>query len=174
MMALSSRSKRTSMASHKRKPYDKVNVGGFTLDRYTYRMLREADRRFHKRTGKHFIIAQGSYNKGGVDASAGTHDGPAVDLAAAHLEPRERRIQTWCMRSVGFGDWGRKPPIFPYHDHGIPFGNPNVARYSPLAASQLRDYDRGLNGLANHAPDPTPRPSKRRWSWRLNKPVPRR
>jgi hypothetical protein len=154
-----------------RNPYDRVTIGGHTLDRLTYSALKAADRKFHKRTGKHMRIAQGSYNAGGVSASAGTHDGGGcVDLAGAHLTTAERGEQRWALRQVGFASWTRQPPTFPWHEHAVLIGND---RLSPQAAAQVRSYDQGRNGLANNAIDISRRPSKRRWSWRLRRPVKR-
>lgn len=106
---------------------------------------------------------QGSYNRGGVSASAGTHDGcGAVDIAAANLSPAQRdRVVRECRR-VGFAAWLRTPAqsSWPFHVHAIavqPGGKPDRGCLSFGAHSQVIDYYEGRNGLASRGPDDGPR-----------------
>jgi hypothetical protein len=103
-------------------------------------------------------VVQGSWSSS-VGASAGTHSGGgAFDLRSRDYtrgqalrlvdELRRRNVCAW-WRTAEFG-WAGDP-----HIHGIVRDEPGL---SPAAAQQVRDYDRGRNGLASHAPDPFPRP----------------
>jgi hypothetical protein len=113
--------------------------------------------------GHEFVVTQGSYNAGGVSASAGTHDrGGVVDLR-------------WCghnacivaLRKAGMAAWHRDPNQgpWPHHVHAVVIGHPFL---SSGAANQVTAYLNGRNGLANNAPDdgprlvPIPRPV---WPW---------
>jgi hypothetical protein len=103
-----------------------------------------------KRLGYPLTITQGSYNAGGVSASAGTHDGGGViDLAPYDWERKVR-----VLRSIGFAAWHRTaiPGLWPEHIHAVLIGN---AKLSPAAASQVDDYHKHLDGLARHQPDNT-------------------
>jgi hypothetical protein len=101
--------------------------------------------------------SQGSYNRGGVAASAGTHDGGgAVDIKVSHLSGHERQIIVREMRRVGFAAWLRTPAQsnWPYHVHAIAIGQADL---SSGARAQVEDYKRGRNGLARHDRDDGPR-----------------
>lgn len=140
------------------------------FNRRTVRMLKWVE----KKSGSPLRIAQGSFNKGGVRASAGTHDGSAVDIGTAHISKAQaEHILKW-MKRAGFAAWLRTPNQgFDPHIHAIPFGDPDV---SPSAAQQRKDFDAGLDGLAGRRKDPNPwRPRvKRSFSFRLRRPIPRR
>lgn len=113
-------------------------------------MLKEVERRL----GYELTIYQGSYNAGGVAQSAGTHDGGgAVDVWA-----REPENVVRVMRQVGFAAWIRNPEQgdWNWHIHGIAIADKQM---SAGAASQVRAYYAGLNGLANGAADYHWRPS---------------
>jgi hypothetical protein len=129
---------------------------GHTFNRRTIRMLKWAE----KNAGFTFNVAQGSYNQGGVSASAGTHDGAAVDLGMWGVSPRRRRKALKAMKRAGFAAWMRTPAQgFDPHIHAIPFGDPTV---SSSAREQRRNYDGGRDGLARNGADPNP--------WRPNYP----
>lgn len=106
--------------------------------------------------GESLSITQGSYNAGGVSASAGTHDGGGViDIkiptgATWQATVLAGRYAGWCAwyRSEAEGPW-------PAHIHAVLRGNDKL---SSGAARQVEDYKKGLNGLANHNEDTQPRP----------------
>jgi len=113
-------------------------------------MIRWAERD----AGFTFHISQGSFNRGGVSASAGTHDGSAVDFGMNGYSVARRRKAMRSLKRAGFGAWFRTPAQgFTPHIHAIPFGDPDV---SPAARDQLHAYDRGRDGLARNNSDPNP------------------
>lgn len=135
--------------------YEIVYFRGARLDRITAQALSKME----DRLGYDLTIVQGSYNAGGVSASAGTHDGGgAVDLAPAdHV----RKIRV--AREIGFAIWYRPtiPGLWNAHIHGILIGN---TRASSGALNQVSAYRNGRNGLADNGPDnfgwrPSPIPS---------------
>lgn len=99
------------------------------------------------------VITQGSYNNGGVAASAGTHDGGgALDIRATNLTAAQRlEVVSW-LRKVGFFASLRLPSEgnWPYHVHCIAVGCPDLSRG---AKAQVTAYLNGRNGLANNGPD---------------------
>lgn len=102
------------------------------------------------------VLTQGSYNAGGVAASAGTHDGGgAVDIRARDLTPEQRKQLVLACRKVGFAAWLRTPSQgnWPYHVHAIAAGDTEL---SAGAAAQVKAYRSGRNGLANNGPDDGP------------------
>jgi hypothetical protein len=106
--------------------------------------------------GQGIVVTQGSYNAGGVSASAGTHDGGgAVDISVSNLETTERWELVKALRTVGFAAWLRTPSQgnWPYHIHAIAIGDTDL---SISARNQVADHFVGLNGLASHAADNTP------------------
>lgn len=131
------------------KTYDHVLHDGHVVDRITDAALKEAERRL----GYSLTILQGSYNHGGVGASAGTHDGGgAVDLS-----PYDWKRKVTVLREIGFAAWHRPaiPGLWVEHIHAILIGNANL---SPAAEQQVHEYLLGQNGLANHGADDFPRP----------------
>lgn len=99
------------------------------------------------------VITQGSYNGGGVAASAGTHDGGgALDIRATTLDDGERLEAVSWLRKVGFFASLRLPSEgkWPYHIHCVAVGCPDL---SSGAAKQVTAYKNGHNGLANNGPD---------------------
>jgi hypothetical protein len=108
---------------------------------------------------------QGSYAGGGVQASAGTHDGcGAVDLAGqdAGMTQTDREQIEAAGRRVGFALWIRTPDQsdWPWHLHGIAVqagGKWDQGCLSSGAHGQVVDYYEGRNGLASGAPDDGPR-----------------
>lgn len=135
------------------KPYVKTKYGDGvpqTVDWKTRAALEEAERIL----GYPLTLTQGSYNPGGVNASAHTHDlGGVVDL-----KPFEAKRKVRVLRSIGFAAWHRLPSQGPWpeHVHAVLINHGNL---HPQAQAQVDDYRKGLNGLAGHAKDPTPRPS---------------
>lgn len=93
-------------------------------------------------------ILQGSYNKGGVAASAGAHDGGgAVD------SPHKVKLITTnelvrAMRKVGFAAWYRptQAGLWVAHIHAIALGDKEA---SQVAKNQMKAYLDGYNGLGN-------------------------
>jgi hypothetical protein len=138
-------------------PYGRTDVRGHTLDNLTdYALLAvEAELGYDPRS---LTILQGSYNAGGVGASAGTHDGGgAVDLS-----PVNAAAKVHALRKVGFAAWHRLaiPGVWGEHIHAVLVGN---VRLSPAAAAQVVDYRNHRDGLAGHSADstwhPTPIPT---------------
>jgi hypothetical protein len=106
--------------------------------------------------GKKFNISQGSYNAGGVSASAGTHDGGgAIDISASSLSEQDREKAVKALRQVGFAAWLRTPAQadWGYHIHAIAIGDKELA---PGAQSQVDDYFNGYNGLSGNGKDSHP------------------
>lgn len=101
--------------------------------------------------GYQLSVIQGSYNAGGVAASAGTHDGGgALDVwgkGGSHVA-----AEVAALRRVGFAAWGRTPSQGPwgYHIHCIAIGDSDLSRG---ARNQVADYLNGRNGLASNAKD---------------------
>lgn len=127
------------------RPYDKTTHDGKIVDWLTKAALLKAERIL----GYPLTIVQGSYNAGGVTASAGTHDGGgAVDLKAT-----DALRKVGAMRASGFWAWRRLPSEGPWseHVHCILEGD---ARASRGAVAQVAEGKAGRNGLANGAPDP--------------------
>ncbi|TDO33735.1 hypothetical protein EV643_1311 [Kribbella sp. VKM Ac-2527] len=97
------------------------------LNKRTVAMIQAAEKlaRFQ------FTIMQGSYNSGGVTASAGTHDGGgAIDVAADQLNAAQRKAVVLALRQVGFAAWLRTPAQgnWPYHVHAIAVGDKDLSR----------------------------------------------
>lgn len=131
--------------------YEVITWRGYRFDKMTVAAIQDVE----DRLGFALHVEQGSYNAGGVSASAGTHDGGgAVDVApTAHPATVVK-----AMRSVGFAAWHRLPSQGPWgeHIHAVLIGN---AKLSPAAARQVDAYERGDNGLASNLHDPSWRPS---------------
>ena len=96
-------------------------------------------------------IFQAAYNGGGVQASAGTHDGGG---ALDHDKGSDGETKIW--RECGVADWQRGSPedsYFDDHNHGIWIG---CTHLSNGAADQVVDYKNGRDGLADGGPDQSP------------------
>ncbi|NEA35413.1 hypothetical protein [Streptomyces sp. SID13031] len=122
------------------------------LNQRTVAMLIAAEKIYKSQFG----FLQGSYNKGGVEASAGTHDGGgAVDIDVVKKSPAQRRAVVLALRQVGFAAWLRTPAQgrWPYHVHAIAIGDKDLSRG---AATQVLEYKRKRNGLANRGKDDGP------------------
>jgi len=136
----------------KHKPYDRTKHDGNVVNWRTKAMLLEAE----ERLGYKLTVVQGSYNPGGVAASAGTHDGGgAVDLTVYDLK---RKLKV--LKDVGFAAWHRPalPGVWGEHIHAVAIGDRELAS---LAASQVKGYLEGRDGLGGYpfGPDPSYRPA---------------
>ena len=139
-------STRTTYQGHR------INFGTWFILLVVNRLLRL--KRFGGETSN-MTMVQGGYNKGGVKASAGTHDGGgAFDLTAYNWKWR-----VWLLRLFGCAAWYR-----PYnwdgrgggaHIHVIVSGDGTA---SSGGKSQVTDYKNNRNGLANRGKDPNARP----------------
>lgn len=100
------------------------------------------------------MITQGGYNKGGVTASAGTHDRGGVLDVRSTLVDNVGKLRAW--REAGWFMSDRLPSegSWPRHGHGVLVGCPHV---SSGARSQVESYRRGRNGLRGQGPDRGPR-----------------
>lgn len=126
----------------------RTTVDGKTVNVRTLQMLRRAQARL----GEDLNVIQGSYNAGGVGASAGTHDGGgAIDVSATNHP--ERVVEA--LRQVGFAAWHRLPSQGPWveHIHAIALDD---AEASSGAKAQMADYRARRNGLVGSAPDDGP------------------
>lgn len=133
---------------------------GFKFDERTVEMIKWAE----KKAGFRFRITQGSYNKGGVSASAGTHDGGgAVDISTKWdyfykpMTSVRRNKMLKALKDAGFAAWYRTldQGFTSNHIHAIAIGCKDLP---PLAKAQVVDYDNHKNGLKSHASDGTYRP----------------
>ncbi len=131
-----------------------------------------------QKRGKHhkkIRLAQGSFNSS-VAASANTHKGDGV------VDVRTRGVGLTNAETVSLARAMADSGIAPFirderdgmdpHIHGLIIADPEM---DPSAKQQVRDWDKGLNGLKNRAKDRTKyRPKvKLRFSWKQGKPVPR-
>lgn len=127
----------------------RVLVDGKLTNRRTAKMIAEAER-----LSGNLVVTQGSYNKGGVAASAGTHDGGGVvDFSVRGLTNTQINKRVKALRTVGFAAWHRTaiPGVWGPHIHAVAMGTNDLA---PLARLQVVDYKLGRNGLRGHALDP--------------------
>lgn len=134
---------------------------GKTINQRTLDMISAAE----GIVGYDIVVTQGSYNAGGVSASAGTHDGGgAVDISVLNKTATARWELVKALRTVGFAAWLRTPSQgnWPYHIHAIAVGDTDV---SISARNQIADYFVGLNGLASHAADNTPAEYQVPFTW---------
>lgn len=129
--------------------YTRITFRGVTLNTRTRDMILEVDRLLGFKTS----LTQGSYNRGGVSASAGTHDGGgAVDFHIAVYSASKKAALVVAARRVGFAAWHRLPSEGPWgeHCHAIAVGDRELSRG---AANQVTAYHNGRNGLANNRAD---------------------
>ena len=140
-------------------PKQHIDVGPVTLDRLSLCMLKEAER-----IGEFKLaLVQGSFNAGGVPASAGTHDGGgALDASVRGLSSDQIAHRVHSLRQAGWAAWHRfSPPFSGPHIHAIAIGNPLL---SAGARAQVQDYKNGRNGLAGHGRDTDRRVDPRHYS----------
>ncbi|MEV0068980.1 MULTISPECIES: peptidoglycan-binding protein [unclassified Amycolatopsis] len=129
-----------------------VTYHGVTLNTRTKAMLVAAEGLL----GRQLSLTQGSYNPGGVDASAGTHDGGGTfDVSVSGLSTATRTSVVKTLRQVGFAAWLRTPEQadWGYHIHAVAISDPDL---SSGAQHQTGDYYLGLNGLAGRGADDGP------------------
>jgi len=127
----------------------RVTRDGKTLNKRTLDMLERAE----DRLGEKLYVVQGSYNGGGVSASAGTHDGGgAIDLSPTDHPERVVRA----LREVGFAAWHRAtlPGVWNEHIHAIAIGDSEA---SAGAKAQVAEYYGGYDGLAGNGRDEGPK-----------------
>ena len=120
-------------------------------------------RRLARAEGIGFRITQGGFNNGGVSASAGTHDGDAIDLSVSGLTQAQvaRLIELGRMvglfasfRTTKVAKWGTRAQGFgAYHIHAVPNGWGHPSRG---ARDQALAYRRGRDGLRQNGPDTGP------------------
>jgi len=143
---------------------------GYTFDQRTVEMIKYAERL----AGFQFKISQGSYNTGGVSASAGTHDGGGVvDFSLRLVTPAKRGKILRALKDTGFAAWYRpaRVNIWSAHIHAVAIGCTDLA---PIAKRQVEAYDAHRDGLAGNEPDPTYRPHPAvRFNAVTKQPVPR-
>ena len=135
-----------------------VTYHGKTLNTRTKAMLVAAE----GKAGFQVTLTQGSYNAGGVDASAGTHDGGgAMDISVSGMSSTNRNNLLKALRNVGFAAWYRTPAQgFDYHIHAMAISDPDL---SSGAQHQTGDYYLGMNGLAGRGADDGPQVTKVTW-----------
>ncbi|MER6799621.1 peptidoglycan-binding domain-containing protein, partial [Amycolatopsis mediterranei] len=135
-----------------------VTYHGQTLNTRTKAMLVAAE----GKAGFQVSLTQGSYNPGGVDASAGTHDGGgAMDISVSGMSSTTRNTLLKALRNVGFAAWYRTPAEgFEYHIHAMAISDPDL---SSGAQHQTGDYYLGMNGLAGRGADDGPQVAKVTW-----------
>lgn len=143
-----------------------VYYGGKRVNQRTKSMLQAADNLL---PNWNFTLTQGSYNPGGVSASAGTHDGGGVvDISVSGLSSTQRWQQVKALRTVGFAAWLRTPEQgFSYHIHAVAIGDPDIWQKDGghTARDQVCDYYMRKNGLASHAADNTPTSYRVPFTW---------
>lgn len=145
------------------KPYDLTTYGGQRVDWLTRAALESVA----SRLARPLVIAQGSYNAGGVAASAGTHDGGGV----VDVIPRDKAREVFELRRAGFAAWYRAElwrdgvQVWGPHIHAVLIGN---RKLSAGAAVQVREYLAGFDGLAGDGRDVGPREFiAHRFTWRM-------
>ena len=131
--------------------YTRTTYGSKRVNQRTKVMLETAAREF----GGPFYLTQGSYNAGGVSASAGTHDGGGVvDISVYNMTSSRRAFAVQCLRRAGFAAWLRTPAQgFSYHIHACAIGDREMA---PAAKKQVQAYFNGRDGLARNGVDTNP------------------
>lgn len=129
---------------------------GFPVNARTLAMLEAAQ----GRSGRTYVVEQGSYSAGADPTSAGTHDGGgALDLDAEALTAAQRTAAVTALRQVGFAAWLRTPAQgdWPLHIHAVAISDTDL---SAPAQKQVGAYFEGRNGLANNGADDGPRVPK--------------
>lgn len=128
-------------------PYAILLRDGKKVDALTDAALKRAE----KRLGYTLTITQGSYNPGGVKASAGVHDGGGT----VDLMPWDHETKVLELRAVGFAAWYRPAVagLWPAHIHAVLIGH---AKLSPAAFRQVQLYLARRNGLVSNLPDTQP------------------
>ena len=156
---------------NKTKPYHRLWWRGVQVDERTKSAIIWAEKGYIAKAPKKrkaWSITQGSYNAGGVAASAGTHDeGGVVDLSIRGMSRKQIDGMVKWLRKAGFAAWFRNWPGNE-HVHAVLMGHKNA---SNGAKQQMRSYEAGRDGLAANLLDSTWRPKPLpRWSHRRNTP----
>lgn len=150
--------------------YERVWVDAAQFNRRTLFMIDHASRLYAALGGEmpdfRYLLTQGSYNAGVVEASFGTHDaGGAVDLSVRNpadwqVMTDEMPLMIYALRVAGFAAWVRETgslyPDSPIHIHAIAIGDAELA---PIARQQIDGpggYLRGLDGLPSDYGGPHP------------------
>jgi hypothetical protein len=144
-------------------PGPRVQVSGVTINRRTNRMKKAAGAILRGSFRCTLDVVQGSYNAGGVSASAGTHDGGgAMDISVKRGCGLHKAATVAALRRVGFAAWYRPtiPGTWEEHIHAIAISDSDL---SSGAAAQVADYWFGRDGLAGHGPDTGPQVPKTTW-----------
>lgn len=126
---------------------------GHKLDHTTWLRIRHAE----KLSGVPLVVAQGSYNGGGVAASGGTHDGGGVaDFSVRGLTALQVSAAVKALRQSGLIAWFRSPNQGPWaaHIHAVERASQTL---SPAAAKQVLAWEKGRNGLASNGRDDGPK-----------------
>lgn len=137
--------------------YTRTTVDGKAVNKRTAEMLQRVEFIMDKKFGhKNFNVSvtQGSYNAGGVAASAGTHDGGgALDIHTRTLPKKTVDDLVKAFRMAGFAAWsrGRGHDSFDPHIHAIAIGDRQA---SAGAKQQVQEYFNGGDGLVGSNPDP--------------------
>jgi peptidoglycan hydrolase-like protein with peptidoglycan-binding domain len=123
----------------------RTTYGGKTVNKRTKVLLQRAAEIY----GANFTLTQGSYNRGGVAASAGTHDGGGVvDISVSSMSASQRAKAVQALRMAGFAAWLRTPAEgFAYHIHACAIGDKEMAS---LAKNQVQSYFNGRSGLVSN------------------------
>jgi hypothetical protein len=133
--------------------YSRVTYKNETINVRTKQMLKVAEGFYGS---DNYYLGQGSYNPGGVAASGTTHDGGgALDIGGSSLSPKEEQRMVESLRKAGFAAWLRTPNQgrWSTHIHAIAIGDKEM---SAGAASQVKDYFNGKDGLSGSSPDTHP------------------
>ena len=135
--------------------YTRIRQDGVTINKRTKVMLDRAEAEMARmgHPGFKFSLVQGSYNAGGVAASAGTHDGGgAVDVRTRDQPRKTVDDMVVALRKAGFAAWsrGRGHDSFDPHIHMIAIGDREM---SSGARNQVREYFAGGDGLVGSAAD---------------------
>jgi hypothetical protein len=134
--------------------YSRTTYKGKTFNQRTVAMLKVVDENLKAMGLAPASYNQGSYNPGGVGASAGTHDGGgAVDIDILSYPHSRWNDVLKAVRMAGFAAWIRFPSEGPwnYHLHAMAIGDKEISK--PVGSGQIVDYFNGKNGLKGHAPD---------------------
>ena len=121
--------------------------------------VRDALLAAEQRAGFNFVVTQGGFNAGGVVASAGTHDGDALDLRTRDLDKAKVTKMIEAMRWAGFAAWYRTSGaqygvraqgFTTPHVHAVPngWGLPSAGARAQAAAYRAR-----RDGLARNLAD---------------------
>lgn len=128
----------------------RTTMDGKTVNQRTYDMVKL----WEFNCLEDLFVIQGSYNAGGVSASAGTHDGGgAVDITVKDLGSLSaKRWRVKQGRLAGFAAWYRPTisGLWSEHIHAIAIGDPEM---SSGARNQVSAYYDGRDGLASNLRD---------------------